>query len=111
MGDYSEWEAVGKPNCWCYPRQCHGDSDGLPYGLGGYWVSIPELSLLKAAWNKPASGLVGDEACADADRLPYGLGQYRVSIPDLTILKDNWNTASTPADCLPGNCNPSDPCP
>jgi hypothetical protein len=27
--DYNEWVAVGKPHCWCYPRQCQGDADGL----------------------------------------------------------------------------------
>lgn len=106
MADYAEWDAVGKPICWCYPRQCHGDADGLPYGLGGYWVSIPDLGILKDAWNKPAGGLVGNEACADFDHLPYGLGAYRVSIPDLTILKANWNSAATPADCSPGNEEP-----
>ena len=106
MADYDQWEIVGKPLCWCYPRQCRGDADGLPYGLGGLWVSIPELTLLKAAWNKPVGDLVGDEACADSDHLPYGLGAFRVAIPDLTILKNNWGTAATPDDCLPGNETP-----
>jgi hypothetical protein len=25
---YAEWNNVGRPACWCYPRQCHGDADG-----------------------------------------------------------------------------------
>lgn len=106
MADYAQWQLVGEPECWCYPRQCHGDADGLPYGLPGYWVSIPDLTILKNAWNKPAAQLVGNEACADFDHLPYGLPNYRVSIPDLTILKANWNSSATPADCLPGNREP-----
>jgi len=25
--DYDEWVAAGKPDCWCCPAQCHGDSN------------------------------------------------------------------------------------
>ena len=106
MADWDQFVLVGQPECWCYPRQCHGDADGLPYGLGGYWVAVPDLTILKNAWNKPFGSLVGNEICADFDRLPYGLGAYRVAVPDLTILKANWNTAATPADCPPGNRTP-----
>jgi hypothetical protein len=107
MADYAQWEIVGKPDCWCYPRQCLGDADGLPYGKLNYWVSIPDLTILKDAWNKTAAQLVGVDACADFDHLPYGKLFYRVSIPDLTILKDNWSIANGPAPtCLPGNEEP-----
>jgi hypothetical protein len=105
--DYFEWLDVGKPDCWCYPRQCHGDADGKqttgfpPY----YWVSIPDLGILKSAWNKELPALVGNEICADFDHMqttgfpPY----YRVSIPDLTILKTYWNDTVTPdPNCLAG---------
>lgn len=104
MADYDQWVTVGKPVCWCYPRQCLGDADGLPYGKQNYWVSIPDLTILKDAWNKTAAQLVGVDACADFDHLPYGKSLYRVSIPDLTILKNNWSIAGGPAPtCLPGN--------
>jgi hypothetical protein len=36
MADYDQWTLVGKPTCWCYPRQCYGDTDGLPEGKGSY---------------------------------------------------------------------------
>ncbi|MHC4675321.1 MAG: hypothetical protein ACYTBZ_22780, partial [Planctomycetota bacterium] len=36
--DYAEWVAAGKPDCWCHPRQCHGDADGLAEGKGLFWV-------------------------------------------------------------------------
>jgi len=106
--DYAEWVTVGKPECWCYPRQCHGDADGLPYGPEiNYWVSIPDLGILKSAWNKPLASLVANEICADFDHLPYGKEDYRVSIPDLTILKANWNIPNGPdPNCLPGNREP-----
>ncbi|HUW20535.1 MAG TPA: Calx-beta domain-containing protein [Sedimentisphaerales bacterium] len=107
MADYAQWDLVGMPGCWCYPRQCLGDADGLPYGKNNYWVAIPDLTILKAAWNKPKEQLVGNEACADFDHLPYGKNNYRVAIPDLTILKANWNITNGPAGtCSPGNRNP-----
>ncbi len=105
--EYSEWVKLGKPKCWCYPRQCLGDADGLPYGKFNYYVSIPDLFILKKAWNKYAQDLVGNEICADFDHLPYGKSGYRVSLPDLDILKANWCiTAGPPPTCLPGNRNP-----
>jgi hypothetical protein len=115
MADYAEWEIVGKPDCWCYPRQCLGDADGLPYAKPNYWVSIPDLTVLKAAWNLNAAEILGQVeptsgvplACADFDHLDYAKPQYRVSIPDLTILKANWNIPDGPAGtCLPGNREP-----
>jgi hypothetical protein len=110
MADAAEWDIVGQPDCWCYPRQCLGDADGLPYGKSNYYVSIPDLTILKAAWNKQASALSGNEACADFDHLPYGKSNYRVSIPDLTILKANWNVGGGPAaTCLPGSIDPENP--
>lgn len=94
--DYTTWIDVGKPGCWCYPRQCHGDADGLAYGKKNYWVSIPDLTILKSAWNKPIEDLVGDGICADFDHRPYGESGYRVTAPDLAILKSNWNIPNGP---------------
>jgi hypothetical protein len=95
---YEAWVAFGKPDCWCYRRQCQGDADGLPYGKSGYGVSITDLAILKKAWNKRAEELVDNEICADFDYLPYGKNNYRVSIPDLAILKRNFNVVDLP-DC------------
>jgi hypothetical protein len=115
MADYAEWETVGKPKCWCYSTQCLGDADGKPYGKQLYNVSIPDLTVLKAAWNLNAAAIIGqvepttgvELACADFDHLPYGKQFFRVSIPDLTILKNNWNIPGGPAGtCQPGNETP-----
>lgn len=104
MPDYDQFEAVGGPECWCYPRQCLGDADGYPQGKQNYWVSTNDLAILKAAWSKPAAQLVGNEACADFDHLAQGKQLYRVSTNDLAILKANWSLANLPApNCLPGN--------
>lgn len=98
--DYNDWVAVGKPYCWCYPRQCRGDATDFCYGKTPYCASIDDLEVLKAAWNN--SHLWLPYICADFDHKPYGKFQYRVSIPDLQILKENWNVehVDTPPDCF-----------
>jgi len=51
--DCDAFIAAGAPVCWCYPRQCHGDVDGVATGgtKGGYWyIGDDELNLLIAAW-------------------------------------------------------------
>lgn len=126
--DYAEWAAAGKPTCWCYPRQCHGDADGLKQGsaIAGYaYVSTNDLGVLVAGWNikDPPKGsgilniMVGSvqAACADFDHLRQGsaiAGYARVSTNDLGRLIQYWNVkeppkgSGTPADCLPGNRTP-----
>lgn len=107
QADYAEWDKVGKPECWCYPRQDVGDADGAPSGKENFWVSIPDLTIMKSAWQKTAAQLTGNEACADFDHLPSGKELFRVSIPDLTILKANWQILNGPAaTSLPGNREP-----
>ena len=95
--DYDEWVAVGKPNCWCYPRQCNGDADGALFGKNSYWVSTPDLTILKAAWEKALPDLAGEpNICADFDHELFGKNSYRVATPDLTILKEYWEETDGP---------------
>lgn len=110
--DYDEWVAVGKPASWCYPRQCHGDADGLQFGP--FPVAIPDLDILKSAWKvkEPpegpgviGTGLIG----ADFDHHEAGspfTGYYRVSASDLNILISYINKpgAMIPADCQDCGC-------
>lgn len=87
--DYPDWEAVGKPLCWCYARQCRGDIDGIKYGP--FWVGVTDLDLFKTAFNKatlPAGGI-----CADLDHTQYG--PFRVGVTDLDILKLYFNKGET----------------
>ncbi len=101
--DYAEWVNVGKPTCWCYPRQCHGDADGLPEGKSNYWVSQPDLDILLAAWSKPIAGLSGNQICADFDHEPQGKSNFRVSTNDLGILLANWSIPDKPdPNCFEG---------
>jgi hypothetical protein len=82
---YTTWEAVGKPDCWCYARQCKGDVDGSDFF--GIWVTTQDLNLFKAAFNQfvlPAGGI-----CSDLDHADFfGI---RVTTLDLNIFKTYYN--------------------
>ena len=120
--DYAEWEDAGKPDCWCYPKQCHGDADGLLGGsskTGFYSVGALDLNVLQDAWqikNPPfGPGITGIQGCADFDHTLGGsskTGYYRVGALDLNILQASWQVKEPtfgpgiPADCLPGNLTP-----
>jgi hypothetical protein len=118
--DYSEWVAAGKPDCWCNPRQCHGDADGASGGStksGGYYVGPADLNLLVSSWllKEPPHGAgitsVPNGICADFAHDVGGSaksGFYRVGPTDLNILIASWLTKEPPhgpgiePDCL--NC-------
>jgi len=85
--DNADWVAWGKPSCWCNPRQCRGDIDGIKNGP--FWVGIPDLNLLRAAFNKIDLDLPEGGICADLDHIRNG--PFRVGIPDLNILRLYFN--------------------
>ncbi|MHC4097739.1 MAG: hypothetical protein ACYSWZ_12885 [Planctomycetota bacterium] len=116
--DYSEWVNVGKPDCWCNPRQCHGDAD-FSYGgspkTGYYYVGPNDIGILVSVWllKEPpfgpgiASSPYG--ICADFAHDLGGnpkTGFYRVGPTDLNILIKNWLVLEPdfgpgiPPDCL-----------
>ena len=107
VAGYAQWLAVGRPLGWCnYPRQCHGDADGLAEGKAPntYWVGNADLTVLKRAWNKTAAQLYlapDPNANADFNRNFEGKAPniLQVGNADLTILKTNWN--STPSTTYP----------
>lgn len=116
--DYLEWVAVGKPDCWCYPRQCHGDADGEVGGsekTGQYHVGPADLGVLIDSWlvKEPPHGegivSVPNGVCADFAHDQGGsdkTGVYRVGPTDLSILIANWLKKEPPfgpdvqPDCL-----------
>ncbi len=120
--DYAQWEMAGKPICWCYPRQCYGDADGLKQGnpLGGYYYVGPDdLAIIVPAWmvREPPKGpgISAAQACGDYSRTTEGNplgGYYRVGPGDIAIMVSTWmvkeppNGDGIPADCLPGNETP-----
>ena len=87
--EYNDWVEWDRPDCWCYPYQCRGDTDGKPNLL--YPVAIPDLALFKAAFNKtdPVLATIPKGICCDFDHQKTLL--YRVAIPDLGILKQYFN--------------------
>ena len=69
--NYPDWVSVGRPDCWCYPRQCHGDADGLKQGsaFAGYmYVGTDDLAVLVDAWKilepPKGPGVSGNQICA-----------------------------------------------
>jgi hypothetical protein len=116
--DHDQWVEVGKPDCWCYPRQCHGDADGASGGStksGVYYVGPADLNLLVSSWlvKEPPHGAgitsVPDGICADFAHDMGGStksGLYRVGPTDLNILISDWLNKEPPhglgiePDCL-----------
>jgi hypothetical protein len=106
--DYAEWVAVGKPVCWTYPRQCHGDADGALEGNsenGFSYVGPADLEALTAAWQVkeppfgPGIASVQNGICADFARDQEGnetTGFYRVGSTDLNHLVQNWLVKEAP---------------
>jgi hypothetical protein len=87
--EYAEWEAWGKPLCWCYARQCRGDADGIK--TGPFWVAIPDLNMFRAAFNKTdiVLGSIANGICSDNDHTKTG--PFRVAIPDLNVFRLYFN--------------------
>ena len=99
--DYQEWLDVGEPNSWCYPRQCHGDADGLQEQVGffSYYVAFDDLAILLDAWQ--ASSPTEAQLAADFDHASEQVGffTYRVAFNDLAVFLANWQSNPAP-DCL-----------
>ena len=87
--EYDDWVAWGKPDCWCYERQCRGDTNGEAFL--GKWVSGIDLIKLTEAFNKTDAELreIEDGICADFNHDTF-LGK-RVTGVDLIILQAYFN--------------------
>jgi len=118
--DYAEWVAVGKPACWAYPRQCHGDADGVAEGnasTGYSYVGPQDLNVLVAAWQVkeppfgPGIASIENGICADFARDKEGseaTGFYRVGTTDLNRLVANWLVKEAPKGAgVRGDCGGS----
>lgn len=128
QAEYDYWVDSGSPECWCYPRQCHGDADGLKYGspLSGYWyVGTDDIDIMSAGWlvkdPTKGTGIVGQTyngvplVCADFMHDKEGsplAGYWRVGTSDIDEMSKYWlvkeptKGTGTPADCNPGNRTP-----
>jgi hypothetical protein len=112
---YNDWLKFGRPACWCYPRNCHGDADGRLMGCGicaRWYVGTNDLDVLISAWQikepPKGPGIWGNAICADFDRKEQGnhtIGFWRVGPGDLNILVANWQIKEPPRgpgvpDCM-----------
>ena len=112
MPDYDEWISVGAPDCWCYRRNCNGDTDGLSEGnaivgykylfnldlcnfLDSYGVKEPP----KGPGVASRQGCTANGICADFDRQLEGngiTGFKRVFNNDLAILLAHYGVKEPP---------------
>ncbi len=102
--EYGEWEAWGKPLCWCYAKQCRGDLNGSSFF--GKPVTLTDLNLFKLAFNKTdvELELVTDGICADLNHAAF-FGK-RVTLTDLNTFKLYFNKAEAEVpECDPTNYN------
>jgi len=83
--EYADWVKFGRPKCWCYSRECRGDADGKKVG---FWVALGDITLLRAALNKPDGSIPAGGICADFDHKKVG---FRVALGDITILRAYLN--------------------
>jgi hypothetical protein len=113
--DYDIWVAVGKPDCWCYPRQCRGDADGMAQGspiFGMMYVGTNDLAVLIDAWKvlepPKGPGVTKAQLCADFNHDDQGspiFGLMRVGTDDLAVLIDHWKVLEAPkGPGVPGDC-------
>ena len=129
---YAAWEHFGKPDCWCYARQCYGDADGKKQGsnfAGWMYVYTDDLGVLVDAWQvkePPKASLelpngivdVPNGICADFDHDQQGsnfAGWMRVYTNDLAVLINAWQAKEPPKhdpehpyfpNGIPGDCVP-----
>ena len=103
--EYSVWQDWGEPNCWCYARQCRGDTNGSSFF--GKPVTISDLEVCKCAFNKSDADLLRDcpnGICCDLNHASF-FGK-RVTLSDLNTFKLYFNLpeASVP-ECDKTNYN------
>lgn len=86
--DYYDWVEWGKPDCWCYLRQCRGDADGQKEE-NLYWVYDLDLAILSAAFAQTEENMPEGGICADfAHDIQYGV--FRVYSSDLSIFQQYY---------------------
>lgn len=106
---YDDWVYWNKPDCWCYPRQCRGDIDGLKQGP--FWVSTNDIIIFRTAVNTLEFQIPAGGICADIDHMKQG--PFWVSTNDMVIFRLYVNKLETsvPVCSGPGSGNDEDPLP
>jgi hypothetical protein len=91
---YSKWTSFGKPDCFCYRKQCAGDANGG--SVAGRPVTSADLVVLQNAYNKSTATLLSTYTagiCADFNKTD--VAGRPVTSADLVVLQGNYNKAGT----------------
>jgi hypothetical protein len=94
---YVDWGAWDKPKCWCYRKQCRGDINGSSFF--GKTVTLADLNIFRAAYNKTDAelALVENGICADLNMASF-FGK-RVTLADLNIFRTYYNVVDASVPC------------
>ena len=95
--DYAKWVEYGKPDCWCYRKQCKGDIDGEAQFGGAVDVYTNDTDILIPAFGAGVVTTVPG-VCADVDHGTQFGGAVNVYTNDLNILLSNFG-AGVLTDC------------
>jgi hypothetical protein len=97
--DFDVWQSVGSPDCWCYERNCRGDTnDAQEYDM--FWVLNIDVDNYAAAYGQTV--MTGNMICADFARdIEYDM--FRVLNNDLPILVTYYGDTATPPCSGPGS--------
>lgn len=103
--DYDEWVAVGMPESWCTPYQCHGDADGNTEIIAkqSRRVGYYDINILLAGFNRPYAGESWIAADFDHHAGIIAKQSCRVDYADINILLAWFNKADVPTDCQTAN--------
>ena len=83
VGD-TEGRIWNKPDCWCYKKQCNGDSTGSK--VGDFWVNTADVTDLRNGLYKDNNDPIMLTAiCADFTRSP--VGSFHVNTADVSIIR------------------------
>jgi hypothetical protein len=102
--EYSEWDSWGRPECWCYRKQCRGDINGTTFL--GKPITLADLSFFKMPFGVPDTYLatIPNGICADLNHAAF-LGK-RITLADLNIFKAYFNLPDANVPC----CNNDGDC-
>jgi len=84
---YADWISFGKPDCWCFKRQCRGDVNGIKELIGVAQIGATDLNIFKGAFGKAAASLPAGGICADLNHAKELIGVARVGATDLAQFK------------------------
>jgi hypothetical protein len=107
-----DWNAVGKPDSWCWYHQCHGDADNATetFGRNQVWVGQNDIAVLMSGLRKAYTDPHTNQwISADFDHMSetFGRNQVRVGQNDIAVMMVYLRKGTVPADCnTPGAVHP-----